>query len=92
MTFNQDDRQAVIDMLMLRFVGEECRICGRPIEQEDLAAPNRLMFAGKVKEPGKRVAHGRCWEGMFETLLDAPAEVLAQLQDRAVKKLTGRAL
>lgn len=71
-------RRELSNFYMDRFLGDTCRICGRLIEAQDLESPDGIKFAGR-HEPGKRAAHLRCWEGMIETILDAPADKLAAL-------------
>jgi hypothetical protein len=41
------------------YVGEPCRICGKPITGEDL--DNHAVFAGYSKDNKSRSAHSECW-------------------------------
>lgn len=75
---SDEERGEMADFFMDRFLGDTCRICGRLIEAQDLESPDGIKFAGR-HEPGKRAAHLRCWEGMIETIRDAPADKLAAL-------------
>ena len=77
MMLDPAERSIWADMMLERLVGDECRICGRPITHEDIDDEHGVRFAGQ-HEPGKQAAHARCWAGMLETVLDAPAARLEE--------------
>lgn len=54
------NRKDVLEMAIMAYVDEPCRICGKPITREDMT--NHARFAGYSKNDKSRAAHNDCWE------------------------------
>ena len=50
---------ALVNLALAFYVGEPCRICGKPITRKDL--DNGAVFAGYSKDKKSRTAHKECW-------------------------------
>jgi hypothetical protein len=51
--------KSVLEIALQMYLGEQCRICGKKIQPEDL---NDLIFAGYSADSSSRYAHKECWD------------------------------
>lgn len=51
---------APVDLVLSFYVGEPCRICGKPITREDI--DNGAVFASYSDDDLSRSVHKECWE------------------------------
>lgn len=57
-TVTAQNEDAIVEAIMATHIDELCRICGKPIEREDL---DQSVYAGYSKYNEARSAHGECW-------------------------------
>ena len=57
---NEGSHDALVNLALAFYVGEPCRICGKPITKEDI--DNGAVFAGYNEDNSSRSAHKECWE------------------------------